>query len=251
MSSAKKQVVIWSACNEIECWVTGNANVTGAQMRAATKKWDTTRPFSANLNQVKDPKLNDTLQYLGSQLDVLGFSHGSVASAGAAELHTTFPSKPVISSECCSCQTQRGEDYINHTVGLHYAHTLSQAQCMTKCMSYSYPCHKDTPGTCESTAMGTVAGTLGVWTLFGTHALFVATPTPHPRFTRSFFSHLLTPNTVHVPCLLHLRLWRRAWPVAHSLFVLRYVRARALSVVACFCRHLHSHRMPYPALTSL
>jgi beta-galactosidase/beta-glucuronidase len=101
-------VVMWSACNEIECWVSGDANATGAQMRAATKKWDTTRPFTANLNQVNElsPRFNDTLNYLSPQLDVLGFSHKSVATDGAASMHAALPSKPVISSECCSCRTQ-------------------------------------------------------------------------------------------------------------------------------------------------
>ena len=30
-------VIMWSACNEVECFVTGAANVTGKQMREATK----------------------------------------------------------------------------------------------------------------------------------------------------------------------------------------------------------------------
>ena len=79
-------VVIWSACNEVECWVTGNANGTGALMRAATKKWDTTRPFSANLNQVRT-NVNDTNMYLAAFLDVEGFSHGSIQMPGGAVIH--------------------------------------------------------------------------------------------------------------------------------------------------------------------
>ena len=52
----------------------------------------------------------DTVKYLSSQLDVEGFSHGRISGPGAAAVHAANPTKPVISSECCSCQTQRGED---------------------------------------------------------------------------------------------------------------------------------------------
>ena len=48
----------------------------------------------------------DTVKYLSSQLDVEGFSHGRISGPGAAAVHAANPTKPVISSECCSCQTQ-------------------------------------------------------------------------------------------------------------------------------------------------
>ena len=57
----------------------------------------------------------DTVKYLSSQLDVEGFSHGRISGPGAAAVHAANPTKPVISSECCSCQTQRGEDCTRHT----------------------------------------------------------------------------------------------------------------------------------------
>lgn len=116
-------VIMWSACNEVECYVTGAANVTGKLMREATKKWDTTRPFTANMNQLGAPAMiSNTVKYMAATLDVEGFSHGRIAGVGAAAVHTANSAKPVISSECCSCQTQRGEDYLNRTEGLLYAH---------------------------------------------------------------------------------------------------------------------------------
>jgi hypothetical protein len=177
-------VVVWSACNEIECWVDGDANVTGAAMRAATKKWDTTRPLSANLNQLSSsgssmlPTLNSTLDYLARELDVIGFSHRSIAKPQAGTIHAALPDKPIISSECCSCQTQRGEDYTNTTAGLVYPHAESQAQCMETCMNYSYPYWEGNP----SPDLGVIAGTLGVWTLFD----YGGEPGPWPTVSSSF-----------------------------------------------------------------
>ena len=135
-SSVAQSVVIWSACNEVECFVTGNANVTGRQMAAATKKWDTTRPFSANQNQLPNPSSNpamhsnDTLDYLSAYLDVEGFSHGSIQKLGATAVYEANKEKNHISSECCSCQTQRGEDFLNKSEGLMFPHATDQAECL-------------------------------------------------------------------------------------------------------------------------
>ena len=156
-------VIIWSACNEIECWVQGNANRTGQMMWEATKKWDTTRPFSANLNQLSPSMINHTSKYLAAYLDVEGFSHGTIATTGAAQIHSENKNKAMVSSECCSCQTQRGEDGPgNATAGITYPHDLSQAMCMQRCMNLSYPFVPGNP----NPNTGVIAGTLGVWTLF-------------------------------------------------------------------------------------
>jgi hypothetical protein len=183
-------VVIWSACNEVECWVESNANITGKLMREAAKKWDTTRPFSANLNQVQlggggsgghpllPGPLNATLEYLAGYLDVEGFSHGTILEPGAAIIHQANPTKAVVSSECCSCQSQRGEDYANSSLGKVYVHDKSQAECMARCMAKSYPFWKGHP----NPTMGVVAGTLGVWTLFD----YGGEPGPWPTVSSSF-----------------------------------------------------------------
>ena len=173
-------VIIWSACNEIECWVAGNANRTGKMMREATKKWDTTRPFSGNLNQVHSTVLNYTAKYLAAYLDVEGFSHGSIANPGAALIHTENPKKAMVSSECCSCRTQRGEDGpTNVTAGISYPHDIIQAQCMRSCMNLSYPY---SPGNPSPFDVGVIAGTLGVWTLFD----YGGEPGPWPIVSSSF-----------------------------------------------------------------
>ena len=41
------------------------------------------------------------------QLDVQGFSH--VDTGVFAAYHARWPAKPLVASECCSCETQRGE----------------------------------------------------------------------------------------------------------------------------------------------
>ena len=179
-------VVIWSACNEVECFVTGAANVTGALMRAAVKKWDTTRPFSANQNQVSaGAASNNTGKHLSAFLDVEGFSHGRIAGAGTAAIFTKNKQKAFISSECCSCQSQRGEDNLNASAGVVYPHVLSQAACMKRCMNISYPCWPDA-GQCagpkELDYSAIVSGTSGVWTLFD----YGGEPGPWPTVSSSF-----------------------------------------------------------------
>ena len=62
-------VIVYSACNEVECVVSGGASETGKLMRSATKRWDTTRPFSANTWFTS----NDTVSNLAPYLDVEGF----------------------------------------------------------------------------------------------------------------------------------------------------------------------------------
>ena len=134
-------------------------------MAAATKKWDTTRPFSANQNQLPNPSSdptkhsNDTLDYLSSYLDVEGFSHGSIQKLGATAVYEANKDKNHISSECCSCQTQRGEDTLNHTTGLTYPHTLEQSICMQRCMNITYPKYSTAAGS----AVGIISGTSGVY----------------------------------------------------------------------------------------
>jgi hypothetical protein len=155
-------VAIWSACNEFECYVSGPANDTGRLMQQATKKWDTTRPFSANQVPTTpgDSQNRDWLTYLAGHLDVEGFSHGFIGRSGAAAIHDAYPEKNFISSECCSCQTQRGEDWGGGPDAV-LAQSLKTAECMQRCMNLSYPKYTD-----PSPEVGIISGTSGVWTLF-------------------------------------------------------------------------------------
>ena len=167
-------VVIWSACNEVECVTAGGAINTGKLMRDATKKWDTTRPFSANswYNQ------NSSVNHLAPFVDVEGFSHGGIGLKTAAEIHMQNPGKAMVSSECCSCESQRGEDFLNVSAGISYPHTSKQAACLEGCMAKSYPFWRGNP----KPGVGVVAGTLGVWTLFD----YAGEPGPWPLVASSF-----------------------------------------------------------------
>ena len=154
-------VVIWSACNEVECVSAGTEGGqvdTAKGMRAATKKWDTTRPFS--LNSWND--LPSNIKHLAPYVDVEGFSHGGIGMPSAKTIHAQNPGKAIVSSECCSCESQRGEDFLNASAGTKYPHTASQASCMENCVAKSYPYWKGNP----RPGVGVIAGTLGVWTLF-------------------------------------------------------------------------------------
>lgn len=155
-------VVIWSAGNEAELYSNGLANQTMSLFRTAAKKWDTSRPFSANQNTYygTGTALNETINNMARFLDVEGYSHGSIASAGAAAVHRTFPDRPVVSGECCSCEMQRGEDFPTATV--LYPSSLEQAQCMVSCTQRIDPNWRGHP----SPTQGVIAGSVGVWTLF-------------------------------------------------------------------------------------
>ena len=45
---------------------------------------------------------------MSAALDVMGFSHAG--SKDVATYHELQPEKPLVMTECCSCETQRGED---------------------------------------------------------------------------------------------------------------------------------------------
>ena len=41
-------------------------------------------------------------------LDIQGFSHQS--DSAFLDFHIKYPEKPLVATECCSCESQRGED---------------------------------------------------------------------------------------------------------------------------------------------
>lgn len=93
--ASQPAVVLWSFCNEVGC----NNESSAKPWRARTYEVDGTRPVTQNAIRT-----NLSTAFL----DVQGFSHksGSVFDT----FHQTFPEKPTLATECCSCLSQRGED---------------------------------------------------------------------------------------------------------------------------------------------
>jgi len=94
-------VTIWSFCNEGACSAGGDPTAAGTGFRAMSYEFDGTRPVLGNMvgDQPEGPLSNLT--------DVQGFSHAGFGTLQS--YHETYPSKPIFESECCSCNTQRGE----------------------------------------------------------------------------------------------------------------------------------------------
>ena len=95
-------VMVWSFCNEAGCNLNSDEQAVGQKFKDASKDEDKFRPVSANQN-------GHIGGGLSSVIDVQGFSHRSGATFDS--YHKEFPNKPLIGSECCSCRTQRGEDF--------------------------------------------------------------------------------------------------------------------------------------------
>lgn len=91
-------VVLWSFCNENDC--EGDNEVAGPSFQAAVNQFDGTRPTLANMFTFND--------LLSKTVDVQGFSHRSREHLD--QCHKEMPEKPILMSECCSCNTMRDED---------------------------------------------------------------------------------------------------------------------------------------------
>lgn len=91
-------VVVWSFCNEAGC-ESSFQQEGGPRFQKATYELDGSRPTLANMFTYND--------LLSKTIDVQGFSHKNRALFVAA--HAAMPEKPLWASECCSCNTMRGE----------------------------------------------------------------------------------------------------------------------------------------------
>ena len=91
-------VVVWSFCNEAGC-ETQFQQAGGPRFQRATYELDGSRPTLANMFTYND--------LLSKTIDLQGFSHKNREVFDAA--HTAMPTKPLWASECCSCNTMRGE----------------------------------------------------------------------------------------------------------------------------------------------
>ncbi len=109
-------VLFYSFCNEPGC----NNNDKSAptqpsfDFKSVTYEIDGTRPVTGNMcvNWGSCPDLDQFLSgrnnNMSGILDVQGFSH--VSDSVFQQYHSVWPDKPLVASECCSCETQRGED---------------------------------------------------------------------------------------------------------------------------------------------
>lgn len=97
-------IIIWSLCNEQACGATPTDPVqrAGVSFRKVTDTLDGTRPTLGNMRS------NDWGGLLTNVTDVEGFSHSG--RRGINQFSSKFPDKPLWESECCSCNTQRGEN---------------------------------------------------------------------------------------------------------------------------------------------
>eukprot|EP01051_Picozoa_sp_SAG22_P005553 SAG22_NODE_333_length_12162_cov_11.415237_5_plen_715_part_00 len=91
-------VIMWSYCNEGGCGKSG-----GPQYRNATHRYDNTRPTLGNgINQGAGTGSTSMDE---RYTDISGFSH--VSSEVFDAYHLNNPSRPMIASECCSCNPSR------------------------------------------------------------------------------------------------------------------------------------------------
>ena len=96
-------VMAWSLCNEVGC-SHGENGGAAQNFTKLSKEIDPFRPVTANMNRRFG-------SILSQEIDVQGFSHQIGKEFDS--FHQLMPQKPLIGSECCSCQTQRGEDVAN------------------------------------------------------------------------------------------------------------------------------------------
>jgi hypothetical protein len=160
----RPSVLLWSFCNEVECEQLPADNTTQFAFRDAVTTHDPTRPTSYNAI----PNLSTTVIDLAA--DVHGFSH--VHPSDFAAYHEQHPNKPIVSSECCSCQTQRGEDTVDPPSVLF---SNFDGECLREQVAWS-------------DNLTYVAGTLGVWTLMD----YYGEPNSWPHVSSSFGQFDLT-----------------------------------------------------------
>ena len=129
-------VVFWSFCNEPGCNNAGGEAPTQPtqDFKYVTEVADGSRAVTGNMciGWGSCPKMEQYLEGLNMslQLDVQGFSH--VDSTAFEQYHARWPGKPLVASECCSCETQRGEaDDVAHNKSLVY-YSEFNADCLAQ-----------------------------------------------------------------------------------------------------------------------
>ena len=99
-------VIFYSECNEAGC---GNGSLLAGDLvehvKEAAYTADGSRAVAANMGWISPIRPRTPMS---DALDVMGFSHASYNDV--LTFHEAEPDKPLVMSECCSCETQRGED---------------------------------------------------------------------------------------------------------------------------------------------
>jgi len=99
-------VAWYSLCNEAGC---GNGTLLDGDLvehaKEAAYTFDGSRAVGANMGWIS-PTTPRTM--MSDALDVMGFSHSAYETVAA--FHQAEPGKPLVMTECCSCETQRAED---------------------------------------------------------------------------------------------------------------------------------------------
>ena len=152
-------VMVWSFCNEAGC-SSGDQDGAAEAFTNVSKQVDPFRPVTANMN-------GDVGKTLSHFIDVQGFSHQSGGKFDT--YHSLYPDKPLIGSECCSCRSQRGEDFTD--------------SAKPTFASFNGNCNENLTG--NQLKRGFVAGCM-VWTLFD----YYGEPSPYfwPMVSSSFGS---------------------------------------------------------------
>lgn len=96
---AHPSVFIWSFCNEVGC----DNETAAAAFRNISYFYDGTRGVTQNHLGAGRLPISE------KSLDVQGFSHKSGSTFDT--FHSKFKKEPMMATECCSCLSQRGEDY--------------------------------------------------------------------------------------------------------------------------------------------
>lgn len=155
-------VAVWSLCNEGECDFGTNKtdhrrltnNTVYSQFRNLTKKLDPYLAVSANMFAEYGPGT------LTDFLDLQGLSHPPMFEITGSHASNLPTRRPQITSECCSCQSQRGEDI--GTASQHYVPLPNATVSQRQFSGFNADCLQDTVN--RSDSLPYVSG-LFIWTL--------------------------------------------------------------------------------------
>lgn len=179
-------VAFFSVCNELGCGpATLLLNDLALAIFQAIDAVDGSRAITANMGW-QGRNATAPLTPISFALDVFGMSHQSTATLNT--FHATMPYKPLVMSECCSCETQRGEDAdLPRSPNSSVYYSSENSACLAAQTQVS-----DAPAFC--------AGTF-IWTLHD----YGGEPDLYPHVSSSFGS--IDFASFHKPASAWLRAW--------------------------------------------